>query len=171
MCKNYLCFYVECFNPCFWISTFLVPIITYLVIQGLRPRLSISALEKQPDCIKISIINKSLFFDANNLRIEVCVFNKNEGFTYHFEPDHPEFLILPAQGIIFKRDNTKKFVCRKASNSAMYHLKLEADNGNLTDEEGFQMLMDKTKHNYKIRVRCHAYHSFSGLGKSFENVF
>jgi len=171
MSKDYLCFSVECVDSCFWISTVIVPLLTYLVIQGLRPRLSISSLEKGEDCIKVEVVNRSWFFDANNLRIEICAFNIKSGYTYHFEPDHPEFLILPNRSLFFKKDNSKNFVCRKAADSAKIHLKKEAGIENLTEKQGFDMLMIKLNQGYKLRARCHAYHSFSGLGKSFEKVF
>lgn len=161
----------NCFNICFWISTLVAPVITYFIIQGLRPRLKITSQITKNECVKIKVLNKSCFFYANNLRIEVCVFKKEIGHTYHFETDHCEFLILPNKGFFCKRDNSKTFVATKAAESAMPHLEREENNNNLTKEQGAAILISKLDEAYKLRVRCHAYHSFSGLGKSFEEVF
>jgi hypothetical protein len=76
---------------------------------------------------------------------------------------------LPNKGWLNKKDNSKTFVSRSASSSALVYLKLETNNQNLSPEEGFAMLLEKL--GYKIRFRCHATHSFSGLGKSFEKIF
>jgi hypothetical protein len=126
---------------------------------------------KEEGYLKFSVSNESRLFDVNNLRIEVCVFNPEESFTYHFKPDHTEFLILPSKGFFGKKIKSKKFVCRQAAESAMIILRKDEYNENLTKEEGFSRLIEKTNFGYKIRVRCHAYDSFSGLGKSFEKIF
>jgi len=161
---------VSCFTLCFWISTFVVPIITYLIIQKLRPRLRISCLQINERYLKIKVSNTSNFFDVNNIRVEICVFNEFEGWTYHFEPDHSDFLIIPYSNFFYKNDNTKIFVTRKASDSAVLSL-IEERQQNFDAITGFNELISMLDNNYKVRVRCHAYHSFSGLGKSFEKVF
>ncbi len=167
----FCCTIDKCFNePCFWISTFVVPFLTFLVIQKLRPSLSITTLIKEEDCIKIIVENNSRYFDVNNLRIEICIYNENLGFTYHFEPDHTDFLILPYSIWYKKRDNMKTFVCRKAAESAVIILDSE-DEEEIDSLTGFNKLILKMNEGYKLRVRCHAYNSFSGLGKSFEKVF
>jgi hypothetical protein len=179
MCKDYLCFCVECFDLCFWISTFVVPVITYIVIQGLRPRLSITALRIEDTRLKVKVTNKSYFFDANNLRIEICIYNKQNGYTYHFEPDHTDFLILPSRSFFLNKDATKVFVSRKAAESAIIILNEERDKDDKKDKNqseytpftGYSNLIAMLNEGYKVRVRCHAYHSFSGLGKSFEKTF
>jgi hypothetical protein len=173
MCKDYLCFCVDCFNACFWISTFVVPVITYIVIQGLRPRLSITALSIEDTRLKVKVVNKSYFFDANNLRIEICIYNKQNGYTYHFEPDHTDFLILPCRSFFFNKDATKVFVSRKVAESALIILNGERVENQIayTPLTGFKELITMLGDGYKVRVRCHAYHSFSGLGKSFEKTF
>lgn len=96
----------------------------------------------------------------------MCVFNKKEGITYHLEPDHIDFLILPSSGFFRKKDNSKIFVARHASDSAMPFL-MPCE----TKKEGFSKLINLLNDGYHLRVRCHAYHSFSGLGKSFEKIF
>jgi hypothetical protein len=147
-----------------------VPIITYLVIQKLRPRLSISCLQINERYLKIKVTNTSNFFDVNNIRVEICVFNEFEGWTYHFEPDHSDFLIIPHSNFFYKNDTTKIFVTRKASESALLILN-EEEQENFDAITGFNELTSMLDNNCKVRVRCHAYHSFSGLGKSFEKVF
>jgi hypothetical protein len=172
MCHKSFSNCFDCVDSCFLISTFIVPFLTYLIIQKLRPRIDIISFIKDEDCIKVKVVNNSRFFDSNNLRIEICAFNEELGYTYHFAPDHTDFLILPNKGFFVKKDNSKTFVSRKPSESAMILLKSEQQNDNLSDEEGFESLFLKLTHEgYKLRVRCHAYHSFSGLGKSFEKIF
>lgn len=161
----------DCFNSCFWISTLLIPFLTFLIIRLLRPNLDISILTKEINCLKISVVNKSRFFDANNIRIEVCAYNKESGFTYHFEPDHPEFLIIPKNSFFNQNDNVKKFICHRASHSALYQLGYDMNGRNEYSNEGFAQLMELLDKGYKIRARCHAYNSFSGLGKSFEKIY
>ena len=161
----------SCFNLCFWISTFIVPFIVYLVLQKLRPRLKISKLEVKSDSIKVTVTNQSRLFFAHNLRVEMCLYNDNEGYTYHLKPDHDAFLILPSRGWFKKRDNAKVFVSREASYSAKEILKRESGNEELTPKEAFDLLIQKLAKGYKIRFRCHAEHSLTGLGRSFEQVF
>jgi hypothetical protein len=130
--------------------------------------LKIQKLKTSSNELKIEIQNKSKFFDVNNIRIEICLFTKDRGYTYHFEPDHTDFLILPCIGVFNRKDNTKTFVARKASESAM--IILRQSNPNITPEEGFNSLIEMLNDSYKIRVRCHGYNSFSGLGRSLECV-
>ena len=69
-----------------------------------------------------------------------------------------------------KKDNSKTFISRKPSESAM--LVLREEDNELTETAGFETLVSKLSEvGYKLRVRCHAYYSFSGLGKSFEKIF
>jgi hypothetical protein len=169
---NKFCLDTECFDTCFWISTFIIPIITFILIRFFRPKLRIDSLTiNQKQNLKVSIHNKSRFIDVNNLRVEVCILDPKTKYTYHFYTDHSDFLILPAKGIFNKKDNEKVFVCRNASQSAFTALREDENNDNLTQEQAFLIMMGKINSGYKIRVRCHAYDSFSGLGKSFEKIF
>lgn len=167
-----LCIDSQCFDTCFWISTFIVPIITFFLIRFFRPKLRIDGLTiNQKENFKFKIQNKSRFIDVNNLRVEVCIINPTTKYTYHFQPDHSDFLILPSKGIFSKRDNEKIFVCMHASKSALAAIRREVENENLTEDQAFLIMMEKINFGYKIRVRCHANDSFSGLGKSFEKNF
>lgn len=150
MCLNSI-FCSNCYNVCFWISTFLVPFLTYLIIQKLRPRIEISSFLMDEKSIKVKVLNKSRCFDANNLRIEICAITQDndETKTIHIDPDRNDFLILPKRGWFCKKDNTRIFNC----------------------SSDVQSVIEKLKNGSKLRVRCHAYHSFSGLGKSFEKIF
>jgi len=170
---NEYCFFMEtdCFNSCFWISTLLVPFLTFLIIRLLRPNLEMSILTKEIDCLKVSIVNKSWFFNANNIRIEICAYNNAAGFTYHFEPDHSEFLIIPRKSFFSQNDNIKNFICHRAANSALFQLGYEMNDKNDSYKKGFSELILLLESGYRIRVRCHAYNSFSGLGKSFEKIY
>lgn len=151
-----------CFDICFWLSTIVVPFLTFFVIRMLRPRLNISCVQISTDAVKVKIINKS-FVSANNLRVEICIYDPLNNHTYHLEPDHLDFLILPA-----KNDNTKTFVCRRASISSV--LVFEREPNYTTQLEVFNILLGYLQNGHKIRIRCHAYDSFSGLGKSFEKL-
>lgn len=169
MIDFYFCIDSSCFDLCFWISTFVVPISTFFIIRLLRPRLIINKLQINNNELKVTLVNRSKFFSINNIRIEICVFNKAEGFTYHFEPEHLDFLILPSRGIFKSRDNKKTFISRKPSESAMINLR--QTNPNISYTEGYNQLIEMLNDSYKVRVRCHGYNSFSGLGRSFEAIF
>lgn len=164
-----ICF--DCFDICFWISTFIVPIATFVIIRLFRPNLEIKGpIINKSEFIKVTILNNSNLFAAINLRIEVCLYNEKLGYTFHLAPDHTDFLILPCKGINGNRDNKKTFVCRTVADSALIVLN-EGRVEMLNNSDALPILLDKLNDGYKIRVRCHAYHSFSGLGKAFEKQF
>jgi hypothetical protein len=144
---------------------------TYFVIQKLRPRLEIASFIKDDKCIKVKVINNSRFFDANNLRIEICAISNqsNESKTIHIEPDRNDFLILPRKGWFYKMDNSRTFKCSQMNERRKKIMKLGKKSNIQIDK--VESVMEKLNEGYKLRVRCHAYHSFSGLGKSFEKIF
>lgn len=172
--KEYcMSFSIDCFDFCFWISTFIVPTITFFIIRCLRPKIKIDQLIVKKDVLKVTVLNKSKFFDVNNFRVEVCAYDKEQQYTYHFEPDHNEFLIIPHSSFYKRTDNTKTITCRLANKSALIILNNMPENNNprFNQITGFNELIKLLNQGYKVRIRCHAYHSFSGLGKSFEKLF
>lgn len=131
-----------------------------IILFRLKPNLDIESVDKNVDTLKIKVKNIGCF-DALNLRIEACYIPTGTDFTCHFETDKVDFLILPKKNKntqICSRDfkinsvseSTKNFeICRK------YDELLKK----LVNKQGI------------IRVRVHAYHSFSGFGKAFEQIF
>ncbi|MBU3658416.1 MAG: hypothetical protein FGM14_00970 [Flavobacteriales bacterium] len=171
MCHKSISICYDCVDLCFWISTFIVPFLTYLIIQKLRPRIEITSFIKDEDCIKVKVVNKSRCFDANNLRIEICAITqeKDEAKTIHLDPDRNDFLILPRRGWFCKKDNSRTFKCTIINEHRTKLLKIARTKS--SQKESVNSVMEKLNNGYKLRVRCHAYHSFSGLGKSFEKIF
>ena len=173
MCGNefHIKFCADCFNICFWLEILIVPAIVYFITQRLRPKIKILTPQIDNDNLRVPVENLSKFFDAHNLRIEICAYHRGSGYTYHFEPYHIDFLILPHKGYCQDVDNEKTFKSYSAAVSACRLLEIDFNNANA----GFAELIALTKlqgdKNYCIRVRCHACHSFSGLGKSFEQIF
>ncbi|MEY3238327.1 MAG: hypothetical protein RI883_2428 [Bacteroidota bacterium] len=105
--------------------------------------------------LKISVSNRG-FFDANNVKIEACFIDKS-GQTFHILPDFSEFLIIPSS--LNKDKNTRVFKFYSLHPSTIKMLSPDKD---------FQFFINNIN---KIRVRVHAQHSFSGFGKSFEQIF
>ena len=106
--------------------------------------------------ISVNVTNKGRF-SAVNVRIEICALDQPKGYTYHFDVDQSELLIIPSKK--HGRDNSKIFKVIGFTPSIE------------TEDETYESLMDKVKKNqYKLRVRIHGYHSFSGLGKAFEKI-
>src|SRR5690554_982923 len=112
MCNNF--FDSTCFDLC-WGLSIIFAILPYLIIYKLKPKLIIESICINDSEIKIKVVNKGRF-DAVNLRIEVCALDKINSFTFHFHPDHSDFLILPAQKK--QIDNSKTFNFREISKTA-----------------------------------------------------
>lgn len=133
-----------------------ITLLTYAIVYSLKPKLQIvcACWDSGKNQIKIKIKNIGRW-DAVNLRIEVCAVDINKRYTYHFEVDHNEFLILPSgrNG----KDNVKTFkVSDVAESVKKYNISYD------------YLILKLTRNKYKLRVRVHSYHSFSGLGKAEE---
>lgn len=137
----------------------LIGVLPYFVIYSLKPKLKIDSICVCNRTIKIKVLNIGKF-DAFNLRIEVCAYDAKEKQTFHFKLDQSDFLILPSKRR--NSDNSKIFNTVGISSSAEPFIE-----GN-TQEEKLDRLIRYINNGFKVRVRIHAYHSFSGLGKSFE---
>lgn len=155
---NLICIF-DCWNPCQTISiiiTLIVAILPYIVIYSLKNNLEIvcANYDKTEKKLRIKVVNNGKF-DAVNIRIEACAYDEEKKFTYHFKIDHSEFLII--KGDKKTNDTEKIFKSDSISESAENY------------GETFDSLISKIKSGeYKLRVRIHSFHEFSGLGKAKE---
>ncbi|MEY4522043.1 MAG: hypothetical protein RIT10_1228 [Bacteroidota bacterium] len=133
-----------------------------LFIYTLRPkvRIGIPQISKVKDksIIVIPVENLKKHSKATRILIEICVIK--EGYTYHLISDSNDFAYIPKMDD--KEDNIRMF--------KVYKL-----NGFLTEvypEIAYETIMEYLQNKEsKLRVRIHATHSFSGLGKTFEKIF
>jgi len=150
-CKDWLILLISFGFSVFWA----------LLIYCLRPKIKIglpeiSEIDKKS--ILVPIENLSSISKVTRLLIEVAVID-NDGFTYHLKTDIQEFAFLQ---------------CKKKDGDSIRNFKAYSSSDYLSDtlkcnyEKVFNLLKDPKA---KIRVRIHASHSFSGLGKSFEKQF
>jgi hypothetical protein len=139
-----------------------VTIITYALIFSIRPKLEIKNFVNLVDDKYISfvIINKG-WCKAINIKIEACAIYKtdeNSFQTYHFEIDHFDFIMIDA--VKGDSDNAKRFNIRELGESAIRF--------NKTYD---QILNDLLQQKSTLRIRYHALHELSWLGKGFEENF
>ena len=151
-------FFLTGFNSA-WVISILFTVLTYYIIYSLKPKLEIESICILDKAIKVKVVNKGRF-DAVNLRIEICAFNSVNNITSHFAVDHTNFLILPSgkkgQG------NTKYFKTNRTSRIYLTR--------NNKKDKYFSLLEKVQSGKLNVRVRLHAYHSFSGLGRAFEKI-
>ncbi len=133
-----------------------------LYLRSLKPHLEINnpEFDSKLKIIEIPIKNKSKFYVATKISIEVAVIEGDK--TYHLETDFKDFAFLPP---LIKNDTTisniRKFKAYKISN----FLETKYD---MNFENVIEILKNK---DVRLRVRLHSTHSFSGLGKTFEKTF
>lgn len=130
-------------------------LLTYAFLYSMKPRLKIrtAGIEKSGNHIRIEVVNSGRF-DAVNVRIEACAYDAGNSHTYHFKLDHPDFLILPGRR---SNDNTKTFKTLELSDSAIPY--------GYTYE---QLIAIIQSNKFRLRIRLHSYHAFSGFGKARE---
>jgi len=129
------------------------------LLYKLKPKLGIKSCELEEGTLKIGVKNKGRY-NAINLKFEVCAIN-NKNQTFHFKSDRDEFLILPGCRKC-NNDTVRYFKIRKLAESAEYYI---------DDFNSLINLLIEPTNNFKIRVRFHAAHEYSGFGKSFEQYF
>ena len=142
-------------------SGLVVAIITYVLLFSTRPKLEIkNNLEIFDKDISFSIINKGQS-KALNIKLEACAVYKlyeNQFQTFHFKIDHFDFIMIDApKG---KNDNSKRFKIKGLSESALQY--------NTSYEEILENLIEQKA---ILRIRFHAVHEISWLGKGFEENF
>jgi len=144
------------------LSSLFASALTYLIVLSLRPKLKINPLPLNgTDRLQFSIENLGKY-DAYNIQVEACAYYqgnaKSRNQTYHLEVATSQFLILPSKST--DPDFSKIFY----SNS----LKIS------TLELGVvfnDIISDLTNDKCQFRIRVHAQHSVSGLGRSFQKKF
>ena len=132
-----------------------VTIVWQLILYLLRPNLKIEKATKEANTLRITVKNHGCF-DAVNLRIEACCIHSDK--TYHFEIDKEDFLILPKRNRN-ARICTRTFKIDTISKSAKKYADYPTVLNWLEEQQD------------DFRIRLHAYHSFSGFGKAFEQYF
>ena len=130
-------------------------LITYVIIYKLKPNLSIESASINEDTNKlmIKVENKGLF-SAVNIQFEACSVlqrEDNDDTTKYFNFDKVNLLILPSINNKNYSDNFRHFKTK-----------------DILDKDELEKLSNMDRY---LRVRVHAYHSFSGLGKAFEKNF
>lgn len=138
---------------------FLFTIVWAVFVFNLKPQLNVTTptIEENPKLhLKIPVINIGKFCNANDIKIEVAVLEG--GFTYHFEIDFKEYVLIPVRSY---GDPEKAFKAIKPNEitSELYGLTMA------------ELIKMSTKSENKLRIRLHANHSWTGLGKSFEFKF
>lgn len=121
----------------------------------MTPNLKIDSASHDKNSNKIKIKNLEKF-SAANLRVEACAINLETESTVHFKIDQSDFLILP--GKKKGQDNLKTFRIISLSDSAP------------TNKPFDNVISDIESGKYKMRVRIHSTHDFSGLGKADEAI-
>jgi hypothetical protein len=139
-----------------------VAVITYALLFSIRPKLVIKNFVKvvENKYITFAIINKG-WCKAINIKIEACAVYKideNSFQTFHFEIDHFDFIMIDA--VKGENDNAKRFNIRELGESALRF--------NKTYD---QILNDLLNQKSTLRIRYHALHELSWLGKGFEENF
>jgi hypothetical protein len=152
------CLCNECLLGCNdWIMVgigFLTTTFWAIIVYSLKPNIKIhqpkvETINRRP-IILVPVENCSPYFKATRIHLEVAIIEG--GFTYHLKTDVNDFAYIPRKK---EGDNIRTF---KA-----YQL-----NEFLTECHPEVQLSDLINSNHKIRIRIHATHPFSGLGKCYE---
>lgn len=135
-----------------------VTIVTYTILYSMRPKLLVKSIDLDSGNLKITIDNQTKK-SVENFRMEVCGYSETLGYTYHFNLDFPSFLMLPSKEE--QEDTTKTF----RTYSILESTRIEYG-------VNFDYVINEIKNNeLDLRVRFHANHSLSGLGKSFQEIY
>lgn len=138
-----------------------VAIITYVLLFAIRPKLEIKKyIQIYDKQISFAIINRGQS-KAVNIKLEACSvypIDENLNQTFHFKIDHFDFIMIDTpKG---KNDNARRFSIMELSDSALQF--------NRTYEE---IIHDLIHQKSTLRIRFHAVHEISWLGKAFEENF
>lgn len=138
-----------------------VAIITYILLLSTRPKLEIKKyVEINGEQISFAIVNNGQS-KAVNIKLEACAvypIDENLNQTFHFKIDHFDFIMIdPPKG---KNDNARRFRIMELSDAALRF-----------DRTYEEILHDLTHQKSTLRIRFHAVHEISWLGKGFEENF
>lgn len=135
-----------------------VTLVTYAILYSMRPKLLIESINLNDGNLKITIDNQTKK-SVENFRMEVCGYSETLGYTYHFDLDFPSFLMLPSKQE--QEDTTKTFKTNSILESTMVEYGVN-----------FDYVINEIKNNHlNLRIRFHANHSLSGLGRSFQEIY
>jgi len=148
-------------NLFFTFLGFFLSVVWAIFLYLKRPKLKITSVEKDDKKLIVRIDNTGKR-SAINLNIEACGLKSNK--TYHFEIDKGGFIALPPKRkkYLIHEEYFRKFKVVSFDKS----MKDYNDDYNEFIEE---LALNKTC--IKLRIRIHAYDSFTGFGKFFEQKF
>ena len=158
---------IKCLPNCDeWIILFLGTIFWSAVLYLIRPTLKIVKIikinENDKEGLKITVKNNGLFFNVTNLMVEACIVVDRQ--TCHLELDKYNFIMLPP------KKGCSDFHERDFKTIGLENSGCEDGQGHdITNENYVSNLQEYD--DYIIRIRVHANHSLSGLGKAFEKKF
>lgn len=143
------------------LSGIVVAVITYGLLFSIRPMLKIkNNIEIVDNTLCFAIVNQGKY-KAVNIKIEACALyqlNENKLQTFHFKIDQIDFVLIDIpKG---KNDNARRYKITELSDSARSYNKTFED-----------ILQDFTFKKTTLRIRYHAVHEISWLGKAFEENF
>ncbi len=154
---------LNCFESHAIIEGLLSTFIAFVFVFWLfRPRLKIDNARIDGGRVKVDVINKGCW-SAVNLQVEMCAIN--DQLTKHYKVDRDGFLILPPKKC--GMDNVRTF------KTCWIEGECFCENEPIPCEEKIKnMMIDELMYgDYVLRVRVHATHSISGLGRAFERKF
>jgi hypothetical protein len=137
---------------------FLTTVFWALILYSLKPKLKIHQPKRvvlnSRSIINIPVENQSSIFRATRIHLEVAILDDNLQ-TYHLKTDVNDFAFIPIKK---DGDPERTFKAYKFSDF-------------LTECQPNIRFEDLIDSKLKIRIRLHATHPFTGLGKCFENDF
>ncbi len=109
--------------------------------------------------VMVPVKNLCKKYAAINLRVEICVVDGV--YTYHFDLDRQDFLMIQTKGSPNTADERKYIGYKVAEYTRLRTCKK-------TTKELIDLL---DKEGVFLRVRIHACHEFTGFGRIFEEKF
>jgi hypothetical protein len=131
-------------------------LITLVIIYFFRPNIKLGNAKIRDNKIKIQIINKSYWFDATNIIIELALI-KNNKKTFDLKLDTNSFILIPNKRL-------------KAINSRIFQVIdfNDATKALLNNTPLFNQFLSDLPEDIQLRIRLHASHELTNFGKSFE---
>jgi hypothetical protein len=156
-------FQFDRFNVVEW---FIGVITTFVLIFMFRARIRVNEIFIETDKkgkrkIKIPVLNKSYFFFATNVIIEVAIIEGK--YSYHFELDRKEFILISNK--CFRNSCKGNIRTFQTMNFEQATINL------LDDDKDYETVLNNISNNTTLRVRIHANHEFTNFGKAFEFDF
>ena len=155
---NYLIHIMIEFNFLEWIVGIVT---TFVLIYLFRASIMVNRITVMENRIKIPVTNKSCFFAATNVIVEVAIVENDQSF--HFKLDRNVFILIPK----------KCCTCNNQKNERTFKTLDFEDNtiGLMNINLTYDSFLNNIPENTKLRIRIHANHEFTNFGKAFEFNF